>query len=399
MITITSYLHRQSFSDLVRRWMYDRLQPQDERLVAELVHFNRAYISRYLNDFSRQLFSAVFGEPLETVFVRQKGGLKDRIIENPPVSGPRVEELIRNYRQAPERFFRETPFEGTLYFSRSNSHSRYLGSCRIKRVRRLAEKSARRIIDHVFFNIKRHADELAEQRARRLGIRREQLITDSEEMVREFMRAEQEIIDDLRRGRPLVFDGELSINDVAGVKVIIEEAQQAALFEWLRRRPDCQVIEFETHSGLYNATNLILRYRPPRERLLREPLGGRLLQVLESKGLKREEIERDFEQFVISGEEQVHIEVIVSNYLEMLESEIGRCIHEDRIINQRMQQQYRGLLAKNVEYMMVYLFNLALAPRADLESIPIKLWYRYLPDTVDELLRGLYRLPSLGILD
>ncbi len=399
MIRINSYIHREKFRDLVSRWMHDRPAPTDGRLVTELVHFNSAYISRYLDGFAQRIFSHLYGEDLWVVRARQKGELKDSIIRNAPAAGARVEELVKIYREKPERFYRETPFHGTLFFTRKNGEGRYVGSSRIKRVRRLAEKSARRIIDYVFANIKRHADELAEQRARRMGMRREQLITDRAEMVREFMRAEQELIDDLRRDRPLPFDGELVINDVAGLKVILENGERNRLLDWISGQRDCRIIEHEVHTGHYNATNLIVQFNPSPEETLARPLGERLLAVLARRGLDPAGAQQQFERFVREGEGQVNIEIIVCNYLEMLESEIGRCIHEDRIIEQRMQQQYRGPLAKNVEYLMVYLFNLAVSPRVEFQGLPLKLWCRYLPDMVDDLLRSLFDLPSLGLLE
>ena len=50
------------------------------------------------------------------------------------------------------------------------------------------------------------------------------------------------------------------------------------------------------------------------------------------------------------------MEIIFSDYQEMLESEIGRCIHEDRIIEQRLYQPYRGPLARNIQHLLEYLF-------------------------------------------
>ena len=39
----------------------------------------------------------------------------------------------------------------------------------------------------------------------------------------------------------------LAINDVAGVKVILEESEQRKLTELLDRLPDCEIVEEETH--------------------------------------------------------------------------------------------------------------------------------------------------------
>jgi hypothetical protein len=83
----------------------------------------------------------------------------------------------------------------------------------------------------------------------------------------------------------------------------------------------------------------------------------------------------------------------------MLESEIGRCIHEDRIIEQRLCQQYRGPLARNIQCLMEYLFTFPTSRQRELGELPIKLWNRYLPDYFDEVLKQLFRIPRADDLD
>ncbi len=332
--------------------------------------------------------------------VQLKGELKDALVSDPPYRNERIDELILDYHRNPGRFYRETPFHGTLYFRRLNGGAKYVGSTRIKRVRRLAEKSARRIIDRIFATIQRHADILADERAWRLGIPRENLLTAPEDMTEEFLRAENRLLDDLRAKRPIAGEEEvLAINDVAGVKVMLEEPEQEKLTVLLESLPNCEVVEEERHIGRYNATNLIVRYRPPREEILAHPLGRGLLNVMQGRGFSPEDASRAFAEFVRSGEEDVLLEIILSTYQEMLESEIGRCIHEDRIIEQRLRQQYRGPLARNIQCLMEYLFTFPTSRQRELGDLPIKLWNRYLPDYFDEVLKQLFRIPRADDLD
>jgi len=74
-------------------------------------------------------------------------------------------------------------------------------------------------------------------------------------------------------------------------------------------------------------------------------------------------------------------------------------MHEERIIGQRRQQQYRGCLARNIEYLMVYLFTFPASSQHDLHELPIKLWNRYLPDYFDEVIKDLFRIPRDGLLE
>jgi hypothetical protein len=394
MITINSFLHRDRLDDIIHRWMYDEAQPGDAELITRLVYFNHIYVNRYLDAFSQCVFRGLHQRDLSAREIRSKGELKDALAADPPFRNPRIEELLRDYRLNPGRFYRETPFHGTLYFFPPGGGRTLAGSCRIKRVRRLAEKGARRIIDRMFELIKRHADTLADERARLLGIPRESLLTAPEDMTEEFLRAEQRLVDDLRAKRPIaVTERQLAINDVAGVKVTLEEPEQPRLTGLLNRLPGCEIVEEERHAGRYNATNLIVRYRPQREAILAKPLGSRTLAAMGQRGIPPAEANRAFADFVLSGEKEVYVEIILSTYQEMLESEIGRCMHEDRIIEQRLCQQYRGPLARNIQCLMEFLFTFPASHQSELGELPIKLWNRYLPDYFDEVLKKLFQIP------
>ena len=399
MITISSYIHRDSLRDLIHRWMYGDIRRTDSDELMQLVYLNNAYVSRYLAGFSEEIFRRFHPHMLQVRKTRIKSELKDVIVTNVPYRNARVDEMLHGYRSRPELYYRETPFHGSLYFSVRPAGPRYIGSNRIKRVRRLAEKSARRIIDRMFATIKSRAEALAEERARHQGISREQLITTPEDMIVEFQKAESRLLEDFRQGRPIQDADSLVIQDVAGLKVIAEESDRSRFMDLISALKSCEVIETETHTGRYNAVNLIVRLRPDRERLTSKPLGDRLIQVMQMRGVDPETANRRFRQFILSGEDSVNLEVILSGYQEMLESEIGRCMHEDRIIRQRLEQQYNGQLACNIEYLMGYLFMLPASNLMELDEPPIKLWHRYLPDYFDEVLKGLFNIPSVEVLE
>jgi hypothetical protein len=393
MITINSYLHRKAMKDLIRRCMYGNVQGGDGDLIRRLVHFNQLFVSRYLYHFAERLFQELYGADLRGERIGLKGEVKDAMVRRPPYSNLRIEELIRDYQDRPGRFYRETPCHAMLFFKRREEEERYLGSLRIKRIRRLAEKGARRIIDRIFDAIKRHAENLADERAMRLCIPREYLLSSPEEMLGEFLDAEERFIEDLQQQREIAGATDLVINDVAGIKVVLEDEEQERIRTALANIDGCRVVEEERHQGLYNAVNLVIRIDPPKDELIRAPLPASIHGVMANRGLGPAEADRNFADFVLSGEPDVYLEIIVSSYQEILESEIGRCMHEDRIIAQRLRQQYRGHLAKNVEYLMRYLFLFTLSNQGELKDLPVKLWDRYLPEYFDGVIAGLFHIP------
>jgi hypothetical protein len=74
-------------------------------------------------------------------------------------------------------------------------------------------------------------------------------------------------------------------------------------------------------------------------------------------------------------------------------------MHEDRIMEQRAARPYRGHLARNIGYLLEYLFTLPEAPLPITRELPIRLWDRYLPDTFFEIMKDLFRIPSIGPLE
>lgn len=399
MISITSYLYRDTLKDLIRRWMYNQVQPSDAAAIRRIVNYNTLFLSRCLPEFCSRLFARLYDVPVYAQRSRRKADLKDAIVACCPYRNERLDQMIGHYRSDPGRFYRETPFNGTLYLVDGADGPMVVGSCRTKRVRRLAEKTARRIIDAVFASIKSRADLLAQDRASLIGVPRAALITPWDQMVAEFQKAEGRLLDDLKKGRPILANETLVIQDVAGVKVIVPDEQRAALLAKIGQMEGCELVEVEAHSGNYNAVNLIVRYQPDRPALVARSPGAGLLQAMQRLGMHPDEVHADFQGFVLDAEAFLHIEVIVSNYQEMMESEIGRCMHEDRIEQQRMNQQYTGQLARNIEFLIAYLFAFAASARTELTELPLRLWDRYLPDYFDEVFMGLFDVPGMGRLE
>jgi len=108
------------------------------------------------------------------------------------------------------------------------------------------------------------------------------------------------------------------------------------------------------------------------------------------RGFREEEVVPRYLDFLGYAEDHVMLEAIISTYADAVESEIGASMHEERVLAQRENPDYRGHLATNIRYLMDFIFNLCIAPaNEDILDVPIKLWTRYMPDYPDALLRGL----------
>jgi hypothetical protein len=394
MLYLESFVHRVRFAEIVSRWMVNQPQPDDVRQLKAIVNFN-SYVARMWGDsLTKGLMFGLYGkEPLSFV-AKTKGRLKDFAVKHPRYTNPRIERMIAKYKRFPEDFYRETPFDGRVYYVAEADHPLFIASTRIKRFRRIAEKGSRRIVDFMFERIRGHADDLASERANRLGIRKEQLITSPEEMVDEFRHAERRLIKSIKLRTIQSELPILSIPDVVGIKLIVEQDQYPRLLDVLTSHPACTLLEQEHHSGIYNATNLRVAFAMPRELLRAHPPSGESLSVLSHRGFEPSLVHDQYVQFLDQAEDHVLMEIIVANYLDFMESEIGQSMHEERVLEQRGNQNYRSHLATSIKYLMDYMLTLCLAPgNQEITDVPIKLWVKYMPDTMDRLVRDLYNVP------
>jgi hypothetical protein len=371
MITINSFLHRTRLHDVIRRWMFEELHAGDTDEILRLVHFNNVYVSRYLEQFATRLFTGLHGSSIRREKVSTKGELRDRICTSLPEHCERCVELAAGYARKPGHYFRETPFHGSLYF---HTGTGYAGSTRIKRIRRLAEKSARRLVDWLH----------------------ESAGTEPVASPDSLLQPEQQLLAHLQAQRTLHPSARLAINDVAGIKVVLREQDLEQLLELLQEC-GCILLEQECHQGDYRATNLVVHHRPDREAILEQPLHETMLRVFVDHGYTPDQANAAFREFVRTGEERVSVEIIATSYLEMLESEIGRCIHEQRIIRQRHNPRYYGQLAQNTGFLMEFLLTYPALPYRQLEQLPLRLQDRYLPDYFDEVWRRLFNNPSVEL--
>ncbi len=397
MLYLESFLHRVQFAEIVSRWVVNQPQPGDVRDLKEIVNFN-SYIARiWADELATGLFEDLYGSRPHSSSCKTKGELKDFIVSSQPrYENERIRFLFEHYRDYPEDFYGDTPFDGRMYYLPAKPGGRplFVGSSRLKRFRRIAEKGSRRIVDYLFERIRANADALAEERAQRLGIPKNELVTPADEQVAEFQRAERRLLKRIRTRTIKTEFPILAIPDAVGLKIITEDDQYERLIDVLRRSDRTNLLEVEQHTGRYNAINLRVAYNIPRELLEQRPPNAAALRVLAFRGFDPQTVHERYLRFLRDAEDHVLLEIIISNYQEFLESELGRSMHEDRIFFQRETQEYRAHLATNVLYLMDFILSLCLSPQSgEVEDVPIKLWVKYMPDTMDLLFRQLFHIP------
>jgi hypothetical protein len=220
------------------------------------------------------------------------------------------------------------------------------------------------------------------------------LITPREVMEREFTTAETAIAQQFRDGTIRLDREALTIHDVGGLKIVADAGRLARLEEGLAAHPEVRVVEKTISAGNYQATSVIVEVPWEVEYACRRYKESRRWENYLNRGIPESELRMGLESYLKGAQPNLNLELIFSTFPDMVESELGNSLHEERIIAQRDNKIYKGYIPMNVEFLIEYLFAVGMSPKVSIDRLPIKLWGRYLPDTVIDQIRGLYRIPG-----
>jgi hypothetical protein len=158
----------------------------------------------------------------------------------------------------------------------------------------------------------------------------------------------------------------------------------------IEEHPHAEIIEREVHEGKYNDTNLLVDLELPPAEMLLARADGIDWDFAKRRGIDPQHLRSGFQSYIESGARTFRAEVILTTFAELIESEFGRSIHEERILEQRRAATYTGRIAQNASFLIQYLLTLAISPTLETEALPVKMWGRYLPDTFSAAHWALY---------
>ncbi|MDZ7761238.1 MAG: hypothetical protein U5L00_13425 [Desulfovermiculus sp.] len=375
---ITAMTKRDELFDLTLRWLNDDFHPEDGRTISRIFVYESA-ISAVLVDRVIGWLGSLFPGPLGIERIRQKQALRWRLIDYLPGQTPRIGQLTQNFQQNPEYFFPRLPIDALLITS---SDSKLTAICRIKRLSRVAEKVSFRLVDALYQEIQAQALSFAAQRAAATGVHLEDLLSSEKEMHNDFTAAETEVARRFQDHNVSIPSKALTINDLIGFKIVGEPELIEEVPEILDRWPGFTLLETERHTGDYNAVNLLVDVELPAPDELAGLVQGFDWSIAQWRGLDKDRTQQGFLDYLKQGAGSVRMEIILTTYDELMESEFGRSIHELRVLRLRQRQPYNGPIAQNAAYLVEYLLTLAASPTVDVSELPIKMYGRYLPETI-----------------
>lgn len=375
---ITAMTHRDELFDLTMRWLNDDIAPEDGKTITRIFLYESA-ISALV--FGRMLtfLSDLFQGPLCMERIRQKQVLRQRLIQYLPEPKDRIQHLIRHFEADPEYYFPRLPIDALLV---TTSDGQLAAIGRVKRLSRVAEKVSFRLVDALFREIQAEARRIAEWRAAETGVPLTHLISTDQEMQNDFMAAETAVARRFRVRNMRIARESLIINDLLGFKLIGEPGFIEQVPKALQHMHGITLCETERHTGDYNAINLLVEIELPAAEELDVKLKGFDWSIAERCGLSPREASLGVQNYLKHGAGTVRIEIILTTYDELMESEFGRSMHELRLLRLRQRPAYNGPIALNARYLIQYLLDLASSPTIDLAELPIKMYGRYLPETI-----------------
>jgi hypothetical protein len=376
---LTGLTHRDELFDLTVRWLNDDLHEGDGRIISGIFLYEGFISGSFVINKMFHFLGKIFGVNLEMERIRQKQLLRERLIQYLAHPTERTEELTRTFLENTEFFFPRLPIDAVLVVA---SGKRLVSIGRIKRLSRVAEKVSFRLMDALFQDIKAEAQRIAAKRADTAGLPITSLISSPDAMRQDFVDAEMAVATHFR-DKAMGFERDaFAINDMLGFKIIGEPEELAMALDRLKEEPGFKIVEIQEHSGNYNAVNLSVGLQLPDPGEWMKVFQALDWSIAARRGLNPEKARMGFPAYLERGSRTIRMEIILTTYPELMESEFGRSLHELRILQLRERAPYSGLIAQNAGYLIEYLLTLAMAPVCDVPELPIKLYGRYLPETI-----------------
>ena len=385
---LSAFLHRDELFEITNRWLCDEYRPADPLQITRIITYDSFVAWEILLSLTRRLLAGLSGKIPHEQRVQSKKELKDFLCHSARRQSLGIQTLIEEYMETPEFYYVGAPMAGIVFHDESMT---VLGACRFKKARRIAEKSNRYASRHIFEMVRDKAVaqmEAWEKQGICNGINPEEL----------YEQAEKQVMQQIRTSGLDLPAEPMTIKDVLGFKVVDRGFGEAGLEKAIESLGNATIVEKEHHSGNYNAVHYVIQVSANFPGLCEKFRQNGKGHAYAQRGLPGDRIHEDFEKFIQTGDSTLCVDLIFTTYEEMIQSEIGRSMHETRIFAQRSNQRVFGNIPVNIEYLMEYLLAVGLSPKVELDGIPIKIWGRYLPETLAYCIRKLFGMPEYSLM-
>jgi hypothetical protein len=383
---LSGLTHRDRLFDMATRWLADRLEQTDGRDVTEIFAFERAITAPMVRRFVADLCRVCHRSDLYMERITSKDHVREAIVAAAAHPSARVAELLDWYRQLPEEFFPRTPVRMSLVTLRNG---RIAAIVRRKRIRRIADKVSRHIADQLTDEITAVARALAASGPRHHPSGELDDVNPPSTPAGVGGAAERLVADRIRSGRITLDPEKNRIDDVIGVKLIGSPSELEAIEASLDNLEYTWASQRKVHDGAYVGIHYLVDLELPANEVILANMEGIDWSFAAGRGLPLEDIDQRFCSYIDSCRRTFRVELILTSFEDLVESEFGAGIHEKRILDQRDLASDFGRIAQNASSIIEYMLRLATSPTVHVDQLPIKIWGRYIRDTVSHAIADL----------
>ncbi len=377
---LTALTHRDRLFDLGVRWLHGRVEPDDGAFVTEVFlvdpFITGPVVARFLADVS----GSDSGGDLRIEHLRTKDEVRRRIVAGCPRPTARALALFADYRSRPEGYFPTTPVDLILV---RQANRELLAMVRFKHLMRIADKAARRSAAYVDQELRRQVRALG-------GVEPGESLHDLPTAL--LGEAERVVCQAFATGASAFPREEVRVDDVVGSKLVGEDGDLTRIETAIASHPDVLSVRRSEHRGNYNDVHFVVELPCPPPGPMIDGLLARDWSAAARRGLFPSALRRDIPRYVESGARSFFLELILTTWHELVESEFGRGLHEERIERQWHDPRGTGQLATNVALALMFLLLVAISPTVAVDECPVKLSGRYLPDMITGYLAQLFGL-------
>jgi hypothetical protein len=383
---LSAFLHRNELFEITNRWLSNKLEPGDPLQITKIIAYDSFAAWETLLQFADNFIQTLADTSVHRNAIFNKKGLKDTICNVADQNIHGKESLITQYMEMPEFYYIGSPIVGFTYHK---SDRQILSMCRFKRIKRIAEKASRYASLYISDKVQSEVKEIIEKK-KQGSFSSKQIPEDI------FIEAEKIVMTIIKKNGIQLPIQTMKIKDVLGIKIIDTLCSENELESSIAKCNSADIISKKVHSGNYNAVHYVVELKVDYKHLINNFKNRNM--DFSRRGLPVDNLKDDFSKFVMTGSETVHLDLIYTSFEELIESEIGCSMHENRIFKQRHQNKIYGNIPMNIEFIIEYLIAVGLSPSTQIDEIPIKIWGRYLPDTLSHLVRGIYQMPDYSMI-
>ena len=144
----------------------------------------------------------------------------------------------------------------------------------------------------------------------------------------DYIEAEKQILSRIKRNGIKFPVDSMTINDILGTKIIDTGFGENKLESALTRLPGISIIEKKKHSGNYNAVHYIIELKVNFDYITDQFKRNSKYQNSIKSRLPNVPLYEDFTDFVTTGADTIHADLIFTTFEELVESEIGRSMQK-----------------------------------------------------------------------